>query len=135
MMPPCARLSTPETPKIKREADRAQAVERTDGEAVDQDLQSEHGVLRVSGARDAGRPPVANHRVANHRAAGGMLSRHPARQLHYRAATYSGSFTNAGNVSLPWHLSAGQMQTCLPFCHWMITPVTKPWPYFMAWVN
>ena len=40
-----------------------------------------------------------------------------------------------GKLILALALSGGQTHICLPFCHWMATVVTRPGPYFSAWVN
>lgn len=45
-----------------------------------------------------------------------------------------GSLTNDGNSIFALALSRGQTVTCLPFCHWISTPVTRPSPYLSAWV-
>lgn len=47
----------------------------------------------------------------------------------YLAEACCGSLTKDGNVILALTLSVGQTVTCLPFCHWIMAPVTNPGPY------
>gem|GEM_PF-6397664 len=49
----------------------------------------------------------------------------------YRAA----AFTAAGSTICPCARLFGQIATCLPSCHCAISPVTKPGPYLIEWVN
>ena len=46
-------------------------------------------------------------------------------ETHFAGA---GRRTNAGNLTWPSETPDGQSVTCLPFCHWNTTPVTKPGP-------
>src|SRR5215469_17987262 len=51
----------------------------------------------------------------------------------YLAEACCGNLTKDGNVILALTLSVGQIVTCLPFCHWIMAPVTNPDPYSSEW--
>ena len=43
--------------------------------------------------------------------------------------------TKLGNFSSLLAISLGQTETCLPPCHCSISPVIRPLPYLIEWVN
>ena len=95
----------------------AQRVERTDREAVDQDLPEHHA-----------HAPNSRQEISPLAAAGGENYERPisSRQLA------EPSLMKAGNFSLPLATLAGHRLTCLPFCHCSIRPLIVAGPILSA---